>query len=138
MKKTGEPTQIWYESKLQGLADVIDRQYVLRIQHPEIVAQISFANTIPMVNAVKPTLELWHQRMGHLSYRKLLRLPQLANGIDVKGPVPENICGPRTQGRQRRKFRSSVYTKNNKGLRLDAREKERDKHVADTPTLPLR
>ena len=103
LRKVGEPSQIWYEGKLQGLADIVDRQYVLRIQPPENPAQANFANTIPIVNAVKPTLELWHQRMGHLSYRSILRLPQLANGIDVKGPAPESVCRPCMQGRQRRK-----------------------------------
>ena len=103
LKKSGEPSQIWYNGKLQGLADIIDRQYVLQTQPSNIAIQMSFANTIPIVNAVKPTLELWHQRMRHLGYQNLLKLPQLASGIDVKGPVPDSICGPCMKKRQRRK-----------------------------------
>ena len=103
LKKSCEPSQIWYNGKLQGLADIIDHQYVFRVQPSNIAAQMSFANTIPIVNAVKPTLELWHQRMRHLGYQNLLKLPQLASGIDVKGPVPDSICGPCMKGRQRRK-----------------------------------
>ena len=63
--------------------------------------QTNFANTKPVVNAIKPTIEIWHQRMGHLSYRNILKLPQIAEGIEVKGPVPEEICGPCVTRRQR-------------------------------------
>ena len=64
---------------------------------------MSFASIIPIVNAIKPTFELWHQRMRHLGYQNLLKLPQLASGIDVKGLVPDSICGPCMKGRQRPK-----------------------------------
>ena len=65
--------------------------------------QTNFANTKPVVNAIKPTIEIWHQRMGHLGYRNILKLPQIAEGIEVKGPVPEEICGLCMKGRQQRK-----------------------------------
>lgn len=89
-----KPTQIWYEGKLEGLANIIDYQYVLQIQPFEISDQISFANTIPIVNAMKTTLELWHQKISYLSYRNIFRLPQFANEIDVKESAPESVYGP--------------------------------------------
>ena len=102
LRRTDVPTQLIHENKIHGLADVINRQYVLRIKNPEIM-QTNFANTKPVVNAIKPTIEIWHQRMGHLGYRNILKLPKIAEGIKVKGPVPEEICGPCMKGRQQRK-----------------------------------
>ena len=42
--------------------------------------------------------------MGHLGNRNVLRLPQMAEGIDLKGRVPEEICGSCMKGRQQRKL----------------------------------
>ena len=103
LRKIGVATQILHEGKIHGLADVIDRQYVLRIKTPEVTMHTNFANTTSILNAIKPTIEIWHRRMGHLGYQNVLRLPQMAEGIDVKGPVPEEICGPCMKGRQQRK-----------------------------------
>ena len=60
LRKIGVATQILHEGKLHGLADVIDRQYVLRIKTSEVTMHTNFANTTPIVNAIKPTIEIWH------------------------------------------------------------------------------
>ena len=41
--------------------------------------------------------------MGHLGYQNILRLPKVADGIDVKGPIPGEICDDCMKGRQQRK-----------------------------------
>ena len=97
------PTEIQFEGKIHGLADIIDWQYVLRLQSSMVKSETNFANSLLMVNAIKPTLELWHQRMGHLRYKNVFRLPAMATGIDVKRPLPDSICGPCMKRRQQRK-----------------------------------
>lgn len=41
--------------------------------------------------------------MGHLGYQNMLRLPKVADDIDVKGPIPGVICGDYIKKRQQRK-----------------------------------
>ncbi len=41
--------------------------------------------------------------MGHLGYQNILRLPKVADGIDVKGPIPGEICSDCMKSRQHRK-----------------------------------
>ncbi|MCJ1471324.1 hypothetical protein MMC07_009972 [Pseudocyphellaria aurata] len=83
LKPHGVPTEILSNGKIQELADISDRQYVLRIQFPEAKSETCFANTIPIVNVIKPTLKLWHQRMGHLEYQNLLKLPTMSTGTEL-------------------------------------------------------
>ena len=45
MRQAGVATRIIHENKIHGLADIIDRQYVLRIKTPEVMIQTNFANT---------------------------------------------------------------------------------------------
>lgn len=83
------PSETHFEGRIHRLANIGDRQFILRIQAPNVATQMSFANTVPVVNVVKPTLKLWHQRMGHLGYRNILRLSAIADGIDVKGSISD-------------------------------------------------
>ncbi len=41
--------------------------------------------------------------MGHLGYQNILRLPKVADGIGMKGPIPDEICGDCMKGRQQKK-----------------------------------
>ena len=56
LRRTNVPTQLIHENKIHGLADVINRQYVLRIKNPEIM-QTNFANTKPVVNQLNQPLK---------------------------------------------------------------------------------
>ena len=57
LRKIGVATQILHEGKIHGLADVIDRHYVLRIKTPEVTMHTSFATTL-IFNAIKLTIEI--------------------------------------------------------------------------------
>ena len=41
--------------------------------------------------------------MGHLGYQNILRLPKVADSIEIKGPIPKEIYGDCMKGRQQRK-----------------------------------
>ena len=76
-----------------GLADMIDNQYVIRLA----------ASLAPKVNVVKsPTPKIWHARLGHLSYGGMQKLASVALGMELKGPLPSEICGGCMVGRQQR------------------------------------
>lgn len=47
-------------------------------------------------------LPLYLSRLG-IDYQNILRLPKVADGIDVKGTIPEEICGDCMNRRQQRK-----------------------------------
>jgi len=68
-------------------------------------------NLVPVANLaeVKPkplSLELWHQRLGHLNPPTVQQLIHHANGIalDTKGTQLESICKPCLEGKQHRSF----------------------------------
>ena len=88
-----QPSLIIYENEIHGLADIIDDQYVLRLEKHAI---INIATSVT-------TAETWHARMGHLGYRNLQKLTSLATGMTINGPVPDEICGPCMKGRQQRR-----------------------------------
>lgn len=72
LRKASVLIQICHNNKIHKLADIINQQYVLRIKPPKAITH--FANTISIINAVKSTFKLWHQRMGHLGYQNILKL----------------------------------------------------------------
>ncbi len=41
--------------------------------------------------------------MGHWGYQNILRLPKVADGIDLKGPIPGEIYGDCMKSRQQKK-----------------------------------
>ena len=94
------PSEISHHGSLFGVADIIDNQYVVRTTG--YFPNSTFDQGI--INAVTPiSIQTWHRRMGHLGYQNILRLPKVADGIDVKGPIPGEICGDCMKGRQQRK-----------------------------------
>ena len=42
--------------------------------------------------------------MGYLEYQNIFQLPKVANRIDVKGPIPEKICGDCMKSQQQKKL----------------------------------
>ena len=34
----------------------------------------------------------WHRKMGHLQYQNILKLPKVADRINVNRPIPGKIC----------------------------------------------
>ncbi len=92
-RRTGRPSEIFFEDKVLGLADMIDNQYVIRLAR----------SSVPKVHVVKnPTPEIWHAQLGHLSYRAMQISVSIASGMEFKGPILSEICGGSMVGRQQR------------------------------------
>ncbi len=91
LRKATQPSEIVIDEEVFGLADIIENQYVIRL------ADIPKPTRVNQVSA--PTIKLWHVQMGHLGYRFLFELPKLANGIEIKGPTPTEICNGYIKGR---------------------------------------
>ena len=100
LRQSQVPSEFHHQGELFGVADIIDNQYVIRTTG-------YFPNSIldqETINAITPiSIQTWHRRMGHLGYQNILRLPKVADGIDIKGPIPKEICGDCMKGRQQRK-----------------------------------
>ncbi len=93
LRRTDQPSEIYFEDEVVGLADMMDSQYVIRLAKP----------LVPKVNVVKnPTPEIWHARLGHLSYVAMHKLASVALGMTLNGPIPTEICGGCMVGRQQR------------------------------------
>ena len=57
-----------------------------------------------VINSVNPiSIQTWHRRLNHLGYKIILRLPKVADAIDVKGSIPDEIFGDCIKGKQQRK-----------------------------------
>ncbi len=78
----------------------MDNQYVVQTK-----AYIRNNSPGPEItNSVTPiSIRTWHRRLGNLGYQNILRLPKVADGIDVKGLIPGEKCGDCMKRRQRRK-----------------------------------
>ncbi len=89
------PSKISYHRILFRLADIIDNQYV-------VCTMDYFSNSTSdqgIINAVTPiSIQTWHRRMGHLGYQNILRLPKVADEINVKGCIPSEIYGDCMKG----------------------------------------
>ncbi len=94
-RKAGQPSEIVIDEEVFGLADIIKNQYLIQL------AEILKPAIINRVTAL--TIEIWHAQMEYLGYKSLLELPKLANGIEIKGPVPTEICSGYMKGRSQRK-----------------------------------
>ena len=63
---------------------MIDNWYVIRL------AKLS----VPKVNVVKnPTSDICIARLEHLSYRAMQKQAFVALGMELKSPIPSEICG---------------------------------------------
>ncbi len=82
-----------------GLVDMIDNQYVICLARC----------LVRKVNVVKNlTPEIWHTRLGHLSYGAIQILVSVASGMELKGPISSEIRGGCMVGReQSQPFRKS-------------------------------
>lgn len=93
LRRTDQPSEIYFEDKIVRLADIIDNQYVIRLAKP----------LDPKVNVVKnPTPEIWPAWLGHLSYGVMQKLASVALGMTLNGPIPTEICGGCKVSRQQR------------------------------------
>ena len=91
------PSEISHQGIFFGVADIIDNQYVVRRTG-------YFPNSTSdkgIINAVTPiSIQTWYRRICYLGYQNILRLPEGADGIDVKGSILGEICGDCMKGRQ--------------------------------------
>lgn len=84
LRKFGQPSEIYFEDKVVGLADIIDNQYVIRLAKP----------LIPKVNMLKnPRPKIWHAYLSHLSYEAIQKLASIALNITLNSFIPTKICG---------------------------------------------
>ncbi len=91
------PSEISKHRELFGLADIVDDQYVVRTTcfSPNNISEASIINSMTSIS-----IQTWHRRIGHLGYQNLLRLPKIADGIEIKDPIPAEICGDCMKRRQ--------------------------------------
>lgn len=93
LRRTDQLSEIFFEDELVGLADMIDNQYIIRLTKP----------LIPKVNIVKnPTPEIWHIRLGYLSYKVIQKLSSVVFGMQLKDLISLKICGGCMISRQQR------------------------------------
>ena len=92
-------SEISHHEKLFGIADIIDNQYVVR-KTGYFSNSILNQEVINLVTSI--SIQIWHRRMGHLAYQNIFCLPKLADGIEVKGLIPQDICGDCMEERQQK------------------------------------
>ncbi len=110
LRKLGRPSELYFEGEVLGLADIIENQYVVRLTEDPKSATVNMA--------VLSSIETWHTRLTHLSYKAIVQLASIALGIQLKGPVPEEICGRCMVGKQQRKPSREPMTQATKFLEL--------------------
>ena len=103
LRSDGKPSQLIYKDKVIGLAKEVDDQYILQTSTP--------IQTLVTAHTTKSPIQIWHERLGHLSYPNLMKLNQLAQGVTVEGSAPQEICGPCMMGRQERKINRTPRTR---------------------------
>jgi hypothetical protein len=100
-----------------AVADIINNQYVLRE---------NFTNS-PSENSTGPRalaklaglgIHTWHARMGHLGFDNLIKLQNQAEGMNLIGQKPAEICGPCMIGRQERSVNRTPRTPASKFLEI--------------------
>ncbi len=101
LRQVQVPSEIRHQGELFGVVDIIDNQYV-------VWTNDHFPNSNlcqEVMNSVTPiSIQPWHRRLCYLVYQNIFRLPQIADGIDVKGPIHDEICGDCMKERQQRKL----------------------------------
>ncbi len=94
------PSKIRHHGSLFGMADIIDNQYFVRTT--SYFQNSTFDQRV--IKRVSPiSIQTWHRLMDHLGYQNILWLFKVADGIDMKEPIPGDICGDWMKGRQLRK-----------------------------------
>ena len=68
--------------------------------------------------AVSSSIETWHSRLAHLSYKAVVQLASMVLGIQLKSPLSEDICGGCMVSRQQRKPSREPMTNATKILEL--------------------
>ncbi len=63
-------------------------------------------------------MKTWHARRAHFNYKAIVKLASMALGIQLKGPLPEEICGGCMVGRQQRKSSREPMTRATEFLEL--------------------
>ncbi len=85
LRKLSRPSELYFEGEVVGLTDIIENQYVVKlVKDPE-------SATVNM--AVSSSIKTWHAQLAHLSYKAIVQLASMALGIQLKGLLPEEICG---------------------------------------------
>ncbi len=94
------PSEIRHQGEHFGINDIIYNQYVVRRKgyFPNSSLCQEVINLFTSI-----FIQTWHRRLGHLGYQNILCLPKVADGIDVKGPIPDKICGDCMKEEQQRK-----------------------------------
>ncbi len=110
LRKLGRPSELYFEGEVVGLADIIENQYVVKLAKDPESATVNMA--------VSSSLESWHSRLAHLSYKAIVQLTSMAFGIQLKSPLPEEICGRCIVGKQQRKPFREPMTRATKFLEL--------------------
>ena len=89
-----QPSQILYDRAILGYADFIDGQYVFRLKQSLKTPTIAnLADIQSKKDAKLGDIELWHLRMGHLSYKNLIMLKNLNSRMDVNKTTLSKLCG---------------------------------------------
>ena len=92
LRKLGRPSELYFEGGVVSLADIIENQYVVRLAEDPESATVNMA--------VSSSIKTWHSQLAHLSYKAVVQLASMALGIQLKRPLPEEICGGCMVGRQ--------------------------------------
>lgn len=102
LRTANNPSQVLHNGAILGYLDPTESQYVFRLQNPS--AQIvNSAQTNVLKQETKPgSIELWHARMGHLSYASLSTLKGLSTGMNFQDKTPDELCSPCKGGSQTR------------------------------------
>ena len=110
LRSDGKPSQLMYKDKVIGLAKEVNDQYIL--QTSTLIQAFATAHT------TKSSIQIWHERLGHLSYPNFLKLNQLAQGVTIEGSAPRETCGPCMVGRQERKIHRTPRTQSTELAKL--------------------
>lgn len=91
LRKTEQSSEIFFEDKVVGLADIVDNQYVICLAK-SLVLKIKVVKN--------PTLDIWYAWLGYLSYGGMQKLTFVALGIELKDSLLLKICGGYMVGKQ--------------------------------------
>ncbi len=92
LRKLGCPSELYFEGEIVGLADIIENQYIVRLAEDLESATVNMA--------VSSSIETWHSRLAHLGDKAIVQLASMVLGIQLKSPLPEEICEGCMVGRQ--------------------------------------
>lgn len=70
-----------------GEMNVINNLFILRTESTALPVRV-----LPTVNAKKVSIDVWHQRLGHLNLGQLKQLRDLADGIEFDQLPARSVC----------------------------------------------